>query len=145
MNKFIIRTNEPDSKIGYCMSDLNTIDCLLDELLNIKFKTTSYTRTLDYDVVKDLEIKETHPEYKIVLYQKPKNYLNSLDWYSVNLESLKKMKTFKEIEYNGHKIYIGLDITEDSLNKMSNSEVYKTFYSGNLTTNCRMSIDKFKI
>ncbi len=146
MNKFVIRrTNVIDDNIGYCISDINSVDCLLDELLDIKFKTTLYTRTLDYNEVKDITIKTIHPEYRILLYPKPKNYINSLTWSSVNIDNLKKMKSFIEIDYKGHKLFIGLNVTKDSLEKMTDFKIYKTFYSGNLTTNCRMSTEEFSI
>jgi hypothetical protein len=147
MNKFVIKRTDGinDDTIGYCISDIESVDCFLDELLGIEFKITSYTRTLDDDKVKDMTIKTFHPEYRILSYIKPKNYINSLSWNSITIEFLKKMKTFIEKDYNGHKLFIGLDITNDSLKKMTDYKVYTTFYSGCLTTNCRMSNDEFSV
>ena len=146
MNKFVIRTIEVDSKIGYCLSELDKIDVNFDELLGLWFKTTAYTRYVDSFGKEEIRSESSHPEYKIILYQKPKNYINSLSWNSINMDSLKKMKTYMEITYNGHKVYIGLDISRESLEKMENYRTFKTFYDrGSLACGCAVSLDEFKV
>lgn len=130
LNKFVIsKKNEINSTIGYCLSDLENIDCNLDDLLGVVFKSTSYTRYMGSDgKQKELKVDKQHPEYGISVYNKPSNYINSLSWSAVTMDFLKRMKTFLTVDYNNHKIFIGLDITEDSLDKMSDSKSFVTYY-----------------
>ena len=148
MNKFSIGRMGHGDPYGYCLSELERIDCGLDDLLGIKFKTTSYTRYLDSDgkTTKELRTEVTRPDVGIYRYNKPSNYLNSLSWVRVTIELLKSMPTFLELEYNGSKVYVGIFKTMDQLQKMTDYKSYVTYHDfGPLSTNCGVSHGEFPV
>lgn len=147
MNKFMIGHNGFNEPYGYCLSELENINCDLDELLGMKFKTTCYNRYLNSDgKTKELLTEVTRPDVGIYRYNMPKNYINSLSWKRVTKEFLKNMPTYLEIEYNGSKIYVGVFLKMEDIQKMTDYKSYTTHYDfGPLSTNGGISFAPFEI
>ena len=148
MNKFIIKEihDFASDAIGYCISDAESIDCNLSELLGMDFKTTVYSRHISGNTQVWPTSKEVkYHKFIFSKYPKPKNYINSLSWNSITIDALKKMKTYMEIEYNSQILHIGLDVTKESLEKMQNTKLFYTTSMGTLSTNLIMDCGEFPV